>query len=182
MYENFLQEAFLSFAKFPDHAGVMKVFNRGESTFAGYDTLKDAALNLGEKSLVPGIKDFVFASNEARALKAIDSFSDFYLLVDYGQIEAPKDQFEIENNTLYIAATVARPINAAETDMAEEIIIPDMALNYLRQIRNYFKAADRDKRIKDLEFPHQAIPFIAPALNNSTGWTMILTKKMTGLL
>lgn len=182
MYENFLQEAFLSFAKFPDHAGVMKVFNREASAFGNYATLKAAAENLVKKSLVTGIKHFVFASNEARARKVIDTFSDFYLLVDYGQIEVPQDRFEIENSTFYISTTVARPVSVDESDMGEEIIIPDMALNYLRQIRNHFKAADREKRIKDLEFPHQAIPFIAPKLNNFTGWTMIMTKKLTGLL
>lgn len=182
MSENTLHDAFLSFARFPAHAGVMKVFNRGASAFPGYAPLKTAAENMAEKSLVPGIKDFVFASNEERARKVIDTFSDFYLLIDYGQINAGKDRFEIETNSFYIAATVARPISTGETDMAEEIVIPDMALDYLRQIRNYFKLADREKLMKDLEFPMQAIPFVAPDLNNSTGWTMIMTKRGVGML
>jgi hypothetical protein len=182
MSDHILHDAFLSFARFPDHAGVMKIFNRGESSFPGYATLKTAAQNMAEKNLVPGIKDFVFASNEERARKVIDGFSDFYLLIDYGQIDGAKDRFEIETNSFYIAATVARPISTEETDMAEEIVIPDMALNYLRQIRNYFKLADREKLLKDLEFPLQAIPFIAPELNNSTGWTMIMTKRGVGML
>lgn len=182
MNENILHNAFLSFARFPDHNGVMKVFNRGESSFPGYAPLFQAASSLEENSLIPGIKDYVFASNEERARKVIDSFSDFYLLIDYGQIDAGKDRYEIETNTFYIAATVARPISTNETDMAEEIVIPDMALNYLRQIRNYFKQADREKLLKDLEFPMQAIPFIAPELNNSTGWTMIMTKRGVGML
>lgn len=182
MYDNILYDAFLSFARFPDHAGVLKTFNRGESSFADYATLKAATTALTEKSLVPGIKDFVFASNEQRARKAIDNFSDFYLLVDYGQIDGRKDRFETETNSFYIAATVACPISADETDMVEEIIIPNMALNYLRQIRNYFKLADREKLLKDLEFPMQAIPFVAPDLNNSTGWTMIMTKRGAGML
>lgn len=182
MFENILHDAFLSFARFPDHAGVMKVFNRGESSFPGYAPLQAAAADLVQNSLVPGIKDFVFASNEARARKVIDTFSDFYLLIDYGQIDSGRDRFEIETNSFYIACTVARPISTDETDMAEEIVIPDMALNYLRQIRNHFKLADRDKLTKDLEFPMQAIPFVAPDLNNSTGWTMIMTKKGVGML
>lgn len=180
--ENLTEQLFLAFARFPAHTGVMKLFNKGASDYANYATLKAAAENLTEKDLVPGITGYVFGVDEATAVKVINTISGFYLLVDYGQINASRDRFEIETNSFYISVTVAHPVSAESMDLPEETVIADMALNYLREIRNYMKTEDRDQRIKGVTFPHQAIPFRAPELNNSIGWTMILTRQSAGEL
>lgn len=176
------QDIFLSYARFPDHAGVLKVFNSGRLDLPGYPELKTAVENLTEKSLVPGITNFVFGVDEKITRRIIDAISGFYLMVDYGQITAARNRFEIEENSFYLAVTVARPINADEMDMVEEVLISDMALQYLKQIRNYLKNQDRDRLLKEVSWPHEAIPFVAPELNNSVGWTMILNRANAGLL
>ncbi|WP_319502570.1 hypothetical protein [uncultured Draconibacterium sp.] len=180
--DNLTQDIFLSYARFPAHAGVLKTFNSGRLDLPGYQELKAAVENLSEKSLVPGISDFVFGVDEKITRKIIDAIDDFYLMVDYGQITASRNRFEIEENSFYLAITVARPINADNMDMVEEMLISDQALNYLRQIRKHLKTEDRERRLKEVKYPNQAIPFVAPTLNSSIGWTMILNRANAGLL
>ena len=180
--DNLTQDIFLSYARFPAHAGVLKIFNSGQLDIPGYPELKTAVENLTEKSLVPGISDFVFGVDEALARKFIDAIEGYYLLIDWGQITGDLNRFEIEENSFYLAVTVARPINPDNMDMVEEMLISDQALNYLRQIRKHLKTEDRERRLKEVKYPNQAIPFVAPTLNSSIGWTMILNRANAGLL
>nr|WP_319266045.1 hypothetical protein [uncultured Draconibacterium sp.] len=180
--DNLTQDIFLSYARFPAHAGVLKIFNSGRLDLPGYTDLKTQVETLAEKSLVPGISDFVFGVDEKITRKTIDAISDFYLMVDYGQITASRNRFEIEENSFYLAVTVARPIDPDAMDMVEEVLVADMALQYLRQVRNHLKTQDRDRLLKEVQFPHECIPFVAPDLNNSVGWTMILNRANAGLL
>ncbi len=180
--DNLTQDIFLSYARFPAHAGVLKIFNSGRLDLPGYPELKTAVENLTEKNLIPGISDFVFGVDEKITRKIIDSISGFYLMVDYGQITSVRNRFEIEENSFYLAVTVAQPINSDSMDMVEEVLISDMALQFLRQIRNHLKMQDRDRLLKEVQFPHECIPFAAPDLNNSIGWTMFLNRANAGLL
>ena len=178
------EKIFLSFARFPDHDGVMKIFNRGTSIQfpVEYAALKTATENLTEKSVVPQIKDFVFGVTEDIVTKVIQNFTGFYLLVDYGQMEVSRDGFEIQDQSFFVSITVAHPMTGSSPDIVEETIIADLCLDYLAAIRTHLIAQDRDRILAEVTFPHDLIPFQAPTANNSVGWTIILTRKYPALI
>ena len=178
------EQIFLSFARFPDHDGVMKIFNRGESKQfpVEYAALKLATENLAEKSLVPQIKDFVFGVTEDIVTKVIQNFTGFYLLVDYGQMEVSRDGFEIQDQSFFVSITVAHPMTGSDPDIVEETIVADLALDYLTTIRAHLITQDRDRRLQEVTFPHDLIPFQAPTANNSVGWTIVLTRNYPALI
>lgn len=175
-----LEDAYLYFARFPALAGVQKNFNKGRSNIAGYDDLKTKVDALAENSLIPGIKHYVFGVDENRIKKNIKNYSDFYLLVDYGQVQSPPDQNNVVTDSFYIAATVARPFSDENMDDAEELLLNQQAYTYLTEIKEKMRLDDRNSLTRHLLFAADADPFHAPELNNSIGWTLIMQR--TGVL
>lgn len=167
---------YLYFARFPKFDSLLKTFNKGTSTFAGYAAFKSSVTGLAINNLVPGIEDYVFGVNEKRIRKRIDTIGGYYLLVDYGNIEAVfSSQTGNTKNYFNIAVTVAHPVNADKMDDADEILISNQCLNYLKQIKDRIKTDDRETLIKNLNSNYDAVPFVAPELNGSIGWTITLT-------
>jgi hypothetical protein len=73
---NTLNEIFTYFAKFPQKAGVLELFNRSASDlFPGYTALKTQIARLDPHSLIPGIKGFVFGIDEQSIKKRIEEIS-----------------------------------------------------------------------------------------------------------
>lgn len=177
-----LIDAFLYFAKFPALAAVQKSFNYapGRSTIAGYDDFKTAVDTLATHSLIPGIKNYIFGVDENRIQKRIKELAGFYLLVDYGQLQAPPDQNNVVTDSFYIAATVAIPFSDENMDDAEEILLTQQAYTYLMSIKEQMRLDDRESLTRHLRLAADADPFHAPKLNNSIGWTLIMQR--TGVL
>lgn len=175
-----LLDAYKYFAKFPQLAGVQKSFNAGKSSIATYAAFKQAIDNLTPNSLIPGIKNYVFGVDENRIRKRIDTFADFYLMVDYGQLTFPQDGNRVITDSFYIAATVAIPFRDDQMDDAEELLLTQQAYSYLMQIREYMRIDDRESLTKNINIAPDANPFQAPELNNSIGWTLVMQR--TGVL
>jgi hypothetical protein len=176
-----LIDAFSYFARFPLLAGVKEVFNNtATSGIAGYAAFKQSIDALTPNSLVPGIKHYVFGVDEARVRKRIGSFSDFYLMVDYGQLRFPQSSERVITDAFYLAATVAIPFSRAEINDAEELLLTQQAYTYLMAIRAQLIADDRESLTRHLAIAPDADPFNAPELNNSIGWTLMMQR--TGVL
>lgn len=176
MNNQLLLDAFVYFAKFPLLAGVLKGFTSNINNLSGYDALKAQIEALQTNSIIPGIKDYVFGVDEARIKKRIDNMSDYYLLVDYGEVQAPVSAQNVITQNFYIALTVARPFTGDAMDDICELLITQQCYTYLMQIMETIRTADRDSRIHHLKAAADATPFHAPKLNNSIGWTIILQR------
>lgn len=170
------------FAKFPQLDAVKRTFNSGESSIPGYaDFLAEVTALIPEgNQLVAGIENYIFGVDEKRVKKRISEISGFYLFIDYGELSNTPDHYGTTKSQFYIAATVARPINKNQMDDAEEILVSQLAMDYLLQIRTIMKTDDRSKIVRKLRIPDDITPFAAPELNSSIGFTMTFT--MDGVL
>ncbi|WP_289054167.1 hypothetical protein [Carboxylicivirga marina] len=166
------------FGKFPIKEGVLKLFNRN-ATLPGYDELKQVINNMETHSLVPDIKDFACGVNEQVLKKQINNFSGIYLFIDYGAIAIDKDEIQRENGSFNIGVTVAVPFDHENRDAIESMLLAQQTLNLLIAIREKMKGDQKCgvAWMKDLTFPHDISPWEHKDLNNSTGWTMLFTKK-----
>lgn len=177
-----LIDAYLYFAKFPLLAGVQASFtkNAGKSEISGYDEFKTKVDALSENSLIPGIKNFVFGVDVNRVTKRIESFSGFYLMVDYGQIQSPPDRNNVVTDSFFIAVTIARPFKDEDMDDAEEILLTQQAYTYLMEIKEKMRLEERNSLTRHLLVAADADPFNSTELNNSVGWTLLMQR--TGVL
>jgi len=174
-----LIDTFLYFAKFPQLAGVKKSFNTDRQKIDGYDVFKTRVDDLenGDNSLCPEIIDYVFGVDEKRVKKRIEEFGDYYFFLDYGQVQKTQNQrYGNVTNSFFIALTVARPFSEQEMDDAEEILITQKCYELLQKIYDYLRA-DRGCPIMKWDFTSGIMPFYAPILNNSIGWTLELTRE-----
>jgi hypothetical protein len=180
MNADLLKTIFTYFAKFPEKAGVLKNFTKGTSgLYAGYDTLKSDITALAPHSLVPGITDFVFGSDMTSVIKRIEQISGIYLFVDYGNIyDYLLEPMKSETGEFVIAITVARKIQPDDIDAIEQLLLGDITLGMLTQIKDLARQdSNQNIFLKYLTFPNDFSPWFARDLFNSTGWTMTFKVK-----
>jgi len=173
-----MKDVFKLFAQFPQKEGVLAAFNKGTSDVNGYANLKTEIENLSEHTLIPAIKNFVFGVDEDAIREHITRFDSYYLFIDYGNIDSNVDNYNRREGSMYLAATVAIPINRGNYDMADQVLLTDETLGYLMQIRQ--KLIDSQKKhpwLKNLSDNHEISPFVARELNGSIGWTMTFRKE-----
>lgn len=172
-----LKDTFLYFAKYPEHGGVMKNFNRDTSVLDGYSSFKTDASNIPVKSIIPDITDYVFGIDETTVIKKIKEIAGEYMFLDYGNIPMSHDGIR-ENTEFLIALHVARPMNVKGLDFAEEIVLADEMLEHIKTIRDHMKDDQRNNPfVKHLSHPHEITPFFARELSNSVGWTLLFRIK-----
>lgn len=167
------------FGKFPTREAVLKLFNRGNSTFQGYAPLKAELDALDPHSLLPDIAGFVIGVNEEVIKKQIEAITGIYLFIDYGDINIDRDDLQRENGTFHLAATVACPFNPENQDTIESMLLAQQTLNLIRAIRDRMQADQKCgvPWLKDITFPQEISPWDSRVLNNSTGWTMVFRKE-----
>lgn len=175
--DDLIQNVYLYFARFPKFESLARSFNKGSSHIAGYADFKSLSEAITVRDVVPEINDYVFGVNLDRVKMRIDNIGSYYLLVDYGNIEAmPNSLTGHTQNMFNIAVTVAHPVNADRMDDADEVLISSHCLDYLRAIKNRMKTDSRETLVKDLRSNYQAVPFVASELNGSIGWTLTFTR------
>jgi hypothetical protein len=178
-----LKDAFVYFAKFPAHAGVMLSFNRDTSEFSTYAAFKAEIEARAEQSIIPAITDYIFGIDEATVLKKIKSVTGIYLFVDYGALTVNVDQVNRHTTEFQLAITVAKPIDPENMDFAEEVLLGDQLLAHIQTIRDKMLADQREVPwVKDLTFPQEITPVFIRELANSVGWTMMFRKTGIGIL
>ncbi len=168
-----LSDIYCYYAKFTSDR--MRLFNKTAEN-ADYLAFKKRVEDLPEPIL--DLKHYVFGLNEGNVKKQIDDFDDYYLFVDYGAVRIDKSESQVHTDTFLLAVTVAKPFNEDSSDYADEILMGDKALDYLRKIQ---KQMELDQQcspfLQHIEFPAEATPFIAKDLANSIGWTLSFQTK-----
>jgi len=168
-----LENTFLFFARYPDHAGVMKNFNK-KSLAENYNAFKSKAEALSVKSKYPEIADYVFGVSDDAVKKRITAITGLYLFVDYGNIRTTENQLKVKKDNFDLSVTIAKPFSSnLGMDSIEEIVIIDRTLELLKLIRNDIMAIKDDPFVKMLTLPTDIIPFSSRELNNSYGFSMI---------
>jgi len=175
-----MQDVFTLFAKYPEKSGVLDTFNKGESTIPGYEAFKTSIQNLEEHSMIPDIKHYIFGVNEDIIKKYISDIDSYYLFIDYGDINSNVDGMNRRTSGIYLAATVALPFKPKDYDMADQVILTDIALQYLLQIKeDLITKQKKHPWLKNLSDNHDISPFVARELNGSVGWTLTFRKEGT---
>ena len=178
LHPSILTEAFLYFAKFPLLEGVVSsIFRTGNPAVDGYAALKNQVLALNTNSLLPGIKNLLFSSNEEKLKQSIEDTAGIFMLLDYGQLSCSQDQIMRLNDEIEFGIIIARKIDAAKFDLAEIILMQDELLNLMRQVRaTMIEDSKYHPFVKQINFPHQINPWYARELQNATGFSMTFSK------
>ncbi len=168
-----LSDIYCYYAKFTSDR--MRLFNKITEDEA-YNVFRKRVENLPEPIL--DLKHYVFGLNENNVKKQIESFGDYYLFVDYGAVHIDKNSNQVQEDSFLLAITVAKAFNEDSSDYADEILMGDKALEYLRKIQLQM---EKDQKcspfLKYISFPVEATPFIAKDLANSIGWTLSFQTK-----
>lgn len=168
-----LENTFLFFARYPEHSGVMKNFNKTSSNDS-YVSFKSKADALENRSLFPEVTDYVFGVSDEAVKKKISSVRGLFLFVDYGNIRTTTNALNVKKDSFDLSVTIAKPFSSnTGSDSVEEIIIVDRTLELLKLIRNDIMADKSDPFVKMLTMPTEIIPFASKELSNSFGFSMI---------
>lgn len=179
-----LQDTFKYFAKFPAFSGVEKNFNTDSSQFTDYSAFQTEIQDLEEKDLIPDIKDYVFGVNEDMVKRRVESIEGIYLFVDYGAINIDQESSAMYRmNEFRIAVTVAYPIKETSLDAVETMLMHQLTLDFIRQIKQKM-IDDSQKHVLDrkISWPVEITPWFARELMNSNGWSMLFSKEAVGLV
>lgn len=174
-----IKDVFLTAAKFPSRSGVFKSFNLGAFVDPGYAALLKEIENL-PPPLFPEISDFVFGADEEPIKKVIQTFSDYYLLVDFGDITSSKDDNSRIVDSFNISFTIARVVKDSDMDIAASTIIFDKCLSMAADIKRHLIKMSKPW-CKDIEGNSTFSPFIAREMN-SIGWSLIFDRQGLDLL
>ncbi len=166
-----LQEIFHYFCKYPSKSAIEKFFNKSNPT-PEYEEMKTKAINACEE-IFPKITDYIFGVNDEQVKAQISQVKDIYLFIDYGNITSKLDRFDVKEDVMQLAVTVAKPLSSATYDQAEEILITEQLLEIMASIRRELREDRSDPFIKRLSFPNDITPFFARELSNSYGWTLM---------
>ena len=175
MSQSLIVDLFLYFAKFPTRSGVLSLFQKGISSMDGYNQLYSQIANLPE-GLMPKIEHYVFGPNIDALKVRIDSLAGYYLMVDYGEIASQKSTMNQRREALSTAITVAYKLDNFSSDLIDQAIVSDAALQMIVDIRNTLKQDQRERpSLRYLSDDHSFAPFIARELS-SVGWTLLTSR------
>lgn len=153
----------------------MRIFNK-TSQNEDYIEFRNKVKSL--PAPIISIPHYVFGIDEKNVKKQINSFSDYYLFVDYGAIHLDKTELQVHSDAFLLAVTVAKPYNDDSSDYADEILMSDKALAYIKDIQVKMEQDQKCKPfLQHLNFPCEITPFLAVDLANSIGWTLTFQTK-----
>ena len=171
-----IKDIFMFFARFPRREGVLSIFNAGRSDLPEYAEWKAAVAAMPDP-LMPDVGHYVFGVDEQAVSNRINTVDDFFLFVDYGQIENELDRVNNRRESFLIAITVAYPSRDTDNDLVERAIRSDRALNILCRIRA--RMIDEEKCtpwLKNFQADHIITPWVSDTMP-SYGWTAIIRRQ-----
>ena len=180
MNSTLMRDTFEYFARFPLLAGVKKNFTKTDSaTFTGYAAFKAIIDGLSPHSMLTDITDYIFGVDENIVRKRIQDVSGIFLFVDYGNVVTDRQApLMIENNEFQIAITVARPIKADQIDPIEAVLSAEQTLTLITTIKDQMWTDSRSNYLlKQITFPAEITPWFARDLSDSSGWSMLFSKR-----
>ena len=125
-----------------------------------------------QKQELPSVKSFVFGLDEDAIKKVIMTFGDYYMFVDLGQFDSSTTNGTI-TDTFVCAVTIAMPQGTQGHTDDETIERVATSFDLIASLRKSMFHSSREKRLKHLSAKHEILPFQAPHLNNSVGWSLV---------
>lgn len=123
---------------------------------------------------LPKVKHFVFGSDEQALREEVAKFSDYYMFVDYGAFGSNEDSNNRLNDTFECAMTIAMPIGIRVVNYKQILDYQIECFDMVSQIR---KDMLFEKKINPLNLclssGHQILPFVAPDICRSIGFTFV---------
>jgi aryl carrier-like protein len=175
------------FAKYPTKAGVLNLFKRGESSIAGYAELLSFAQALPATSVMPGIENYVVASDIDSTKQLVAGFVGVptYLMLDYGEIVSTPNQRNTLLDNMRLAITVAMRLQDT-ADLIEQGLASAQTLTLINELRAHLMADSRNSVLGTFvsEFisgQHTIVPFEWKD-TSSIGWTLAFTMDATDML
>lgn len=166
-------DVFKYYARFPKRDGVLSAFNNGSSSLPAYAQLKTYVESLPEQGILPEIEHLVFGQSLDEVRARIDSITGTYLFVDFGEFNSNRDQRNSILDVQKLAVTVATKTPTA-FDLVEESIISDSTLLLINKLRAHLIAdSEKYEWLRFLSNKHDIMPFVAPELGESIGWTLM---------
>jgi hypothetical protein len=176
MNQTFLTDLFLFFARFADNKSVQELFNKGRSEIAGYDLLFEKVKTIQEDNSIPGL-DYVFGPNFDAVSSRVNKITDYYLFVDYGEIDCSTDSSNRMADSARLAITVACKLKEFSGDLMEQLLISEQCLSHIAHIRKTMIGEQKvHPWLKDLSRNHLFTPFLSKELS-STGWTILFNRE-----
>lgn len=173
---NIIIDLLLYFAQFPDHNGVLKLFNKGRSEIAGYEDLRTRIEGITQDPVLPEVKNFVFGSNFDAVKVYIAQLSGFYMFIDYGEIDSENVQPNKISDSFRVAVTIACKTSEFSGDLIDQALISDQAFGYLMRMRNLMIQNQRERySFKDISSSHSIVPFVSREFD-SIGWTLMFNR------
>ena len=125
------------------------------------------------KGFIPEIEHLVFGQSLDEVRSRIDSITGTYLFVDFGEFNSNRDQRNSILDVQKLAVTVATKTPTA-FDLVEESIISDSTLLLINKLRAHLIAdSEKYEWLRFLSNKHDIMPFVAPELGESIGWTLM---------
>ena len=175
-----LSNVFVYFARFLTKGAIEAAFRLPSGI--EHKQLAEFIDRLPKDRQIPAIEDFVFSINREGVQKRIDNIKGVYMLVEYSTILSNINSVDVKTDSFRVAASIARP-RAQDQDNATEMLWQDGLLEIISTIRKTMRDdLDTSNSIWWFEYPSRIQPFIAPALNNSIGWTMEFDIKGTDII
>ena len=125
------------------------------------------------KDEIPELKHFVFGLDEDAIRKAISKFSDYYMFVDLGEFGSDTDTAGRFQDSFVCAVTIAMPVGSRQYSPEEETACVADTFDLISKLRKAMYLGQREKQLKYLSKKHQILPFVAPEMGRSVGWTLM---------
>lgn len=122
---------------------------------------------------MPEIKHFIFSTDEQALREAVGGFDDFYMFVDYGEFGSRTDGQNRIRDGMDVAVTIALPIGVRKPTPDEVSDILLQAFDLCASVRKTALNQQREHPwLKRLSEEHSMMPFSAPTIQRSVGWTL----------
>lgn len=130
--------------------------------------------------VIPAIEHFVCGCDEQSLRESISKFGSTYMFVDFGGFATTTDRDNRLNDSFEVGVTIATPLGSRSVTWQELLQIQQQCFDAIAAVR---KAMLKDQRehplMKKLSPTHNILPFVAPDIERSVGFT--LTFQMTAL-
>lgn len=116
---------------------------------------------------------FIFGNDEKSLREQISSFTGMYTFVDFGEVDSSIDKYNCIGDTFSMAITVAFPFGANIVSSDDILLKQDEALTVINRLKKQMRDDQRSIAwLKYLSASNRTIPFVAPDLARSIGWTL----------
>lgn len=157
------------FAKFPAKDRVLKEFTG--SSDPTYIQISDYINTLSPHSMIPKLQVFIFDTNTDFINNRIKESSDWYLLVDYGELIEEKNQNNAITYHIPVSITVGKLASGKNTDQIERAILSQEGLSIIRRILDQIEADNKEVCSNNrLEQNGNIVPIEGAMLYNTVGW------------